>query len=141
MSLRVKDLSGATQSAVRTTRRLGGFVAGADYSTGHERGQLAARRFAFRSRTSSRRSRASPASGRSFRSTSRSRTFRPGSTDSNARIATARKAGHKKQVTRLERRRAALVREGTYAKVALQLTTTKPTAKHVVPSRFDRVLG
>ena len=56
----------------------------------------------------------------------------------DARIATARKAGHKKQVTRLERRRAALVREGTYAKVALQLTTTKPAAKHVVPSRFDR---
>src|SRR4029450_8537804 len=33
MSLRVKDLSGATQSAVRTTHRLGGFVAGADYAT------------------------------------------------------------------------------------------------------------
>ena len=30
------------------------------------------------------------------------------------------------------------MREGTYAKVALQLTTTKPAAKHVVPSRFDR---
>src|SRR4029450_7257296 len=33
MSLRVKDLSAATQQAVGTTRRLGGFVAGADYST------------------------------------------------------------------------------------------------------------
>ena len=56
----------------------------------------------------------------------------------DARIATARKAGHKKRVTRLERRRSALVREGTYAKVSLQLSTTKPPAKNVVPSRFDR---
>ena len=38
MSMRVKDLSGATQSAVRTTRRLGGFVAGADYATGSNTG-------------------------------------------------------------------------------------------------------
>ena len=38
MSLRVKDLSGATQSAVRTTRRLGGFVAEADYLTDSYRG-------------------------------------------------------------------------------------------------------
>ena len=38
MRLRVDDLSGATQSAVRTTRRLGGFVAGADYATGSNEG-------------------------------------------------------------------------------------------------------
>ena len=38
MSLRVEDLSAATQSAVRTTRRLGGYVAGADYSTGSDSG-------------------------------------------------------------------------------------------------------
>ncbi len=38
MRLRVDDLSGATQSAVRTTRRLGGFVAGADYATGSKEG-------------------------------------------------------------------------------------------------------
>jgi len=40
MRLRVDDLSGATQSAVRTTRRLGGFVAGADYATRSADGNL-----------------------------------------------------------------------------------------------------
>src|SRR5881397_656396 len=39
MRLRVKDLSGATQSAVRTTHRLGGFVAGADYATASKDGK------------------------------------------------------------------------------------------------------
>jgi hypothetical protein len=39
---------------------------------------------------------------------------------------------------RLERRRDALIREGTYARVSLQLTTAKPAAQHVAPSRFDR---
>ena len=38
MALRVKNLSASTQSAVRTTRRLGGFVANADYSTGTSSG-------------------------------------------------------------------------------------------------------
>src|SRR5207247_1845270 len=33
-----------------------------------------------------------------------------------------------------------LVREGTFARVSLQLTTAKPAAKHVVPGRFDRFL-
>src|SRR4029453_13917002 len=56
----------------------------------------------------------------------------------DARIASARRAGDKRTVARLERRRDALVREGTYAKVSLQLTTREPAAKHVAPGRFDR---
>ena len=35
----------------------------------------------------------------------------------------------------------ALVREGTYAKVSLQLTTSKPAAKQEEPGRFDRFWG
>ncbi len=137
MSMRVKDLSGATQSAVRTTRRLGGFVAGADYETGSNTGYsrlglripVANLQKAIASFTDL---------GTILSQHISVADLQTGLDRLDARIATARKAGHKKQVTRLERRRAALVREGTYAKVALQLTTTKPAAKHVVPSRFDR---
>ena len=38
MRLRVDDLSGATQKAVRETRKLGGYVAAANYSTGETSG-------------------------------------------------------------------------------------------------------
>jgi hypothetical protein len=56
----------------------------------------------------------------------------------DARIASARRAGHERTLKRLERRRDALIREGTYARVSLQLTTAKPAAKQAAPSRFDR---
>jgi len=137
MSMRVKDLSGATQSAVRTTRRLGGFVAGADYSTGSNTGYS---RLGLRIPIANLQQAIASFTGLGTILSQHISVadLQTGLDQLNARIATARKAGHKKQVTRLERRRAALVREGTYAKVALQLTTTKPTAKHVVPSRFDR---
>ena len=137
MSMRVKDLSGATQSAVRTTRRLGGFVAGADYSTGSNTGYS---RLALRIPIANLQKAIANFTGLgTILSQHISVADLQTSFDRlNARIATARKAGHRKRVTRLERRRAALVREGTYAKVALQLSTTKPTAKNVVPSRFDR---
>jgi len=136
MRLRVKDLSGATQSAVRTTRRLGGFVAAADYSTDTNAGNshlvlripVANLQKAIASFTDL---------GSILSQHISVADLQTGLDRLDARLATARKAGHEKQVTRLERRRAALVREGTYAKVALQLTTTKPAAKHVVPSRFD----
>src|SRR4029453_11919300 len=58
----------------------------------------------------------------------------------DARIAKARHAGHERTVARLERRRDALIREGAYARVSLQLTTAKPATKNVVPGRFDRFL-
>ena len=38
MRLRVEDLSRATQTAVRQTRNLGGYVAAANYSTGEAAG-------------------------------------------------------------------------------------------------------
>lgn len=137
MSMRVKDLSGATQSAVRTTRRLGGFVAGADYSTDTTGGNS---RLIVR------------VPGANLQKAIASFTqlgtilaqhisvadLQTGVDRLDKRIAGARRAGDERKATRLLRRRAALVREGTYAKVSLQLTTTKPAAKHVAPSRFDR---
>jgi len=137
ISLRVKHLSGATQSAVRTTRRLGGFVAGADYSTGTNAGVS---RLALRVPVASlQKAIASFTELGTILSQHISVTDLQSGVDRlDKRIATARRSGHDRTATRLLRRRAALVREGTYAKVALQLTTTKPRAKHVVPSRFDR---
>ena len=137
MRLRVNDLSGATQSAVRTTRRLGGFVAGADYATGSQQGnsllvlrvpvanlQKAIARFTDLGTILSQHISVVDLQG--------------GLDRLEARIAQARRAGHVRTVNRLERRRDALIREGTYARVSLQLTTAKPAAKHVAPGRFDR---
>jgi hypothetical protein len=137
MSLRVEDLSGATQRAVRTTRRLGGFVAGADYSTDTRVGNS---RLSLRLPVANlQKAIASFTQLGTILSQHISVADLQSSVDRlDKRIATARRAGHDRTATRLLRRRAALVREGTYAKVSLQLTTTKPAAKHVVPSRFDR---
>jgi len=139
MSLRVEDLSGATQSAVRTTRRLGGFVAGADYATGSENGNshLALRipvanlQKAIASFTNL---------GTILSQHISVADLQTGLDRLDTRIAKARKAGHDRTVLRLERRREALIREGSYARVSLQLTTAKPAAQHVAPGRFDRFL-
>jgi hypothetical protein len=137
MRLRVKDLSGATQSAVRTTRRLGGFVAGADYATDSKDGNsgLALRvpvanlQKAIASFTNL---------GTILSQHISVADLQTGLDRLDARIASARRAGHERALKRLERRREALIREGTYARVSLQLTTAKPTAQHVAPGRFDR---
>ena len=137
MSLRVKDLSGATQSAVRTARRLGGFVAGADYSTSSNSGNS---RLALRIPvTNLQKAIASFTQLGTILSQHISVADLQGGVDRlDKRIARARRDGHENTAERLLRRRAALVREGTYATVSLDLTTTKPAAKHVAPSRFDR---
>jgi hypothetical protein len=137
MSLRVKDLSGATQSAVRTTHRLGGFVAGADYATGSKEGNS---RLALRVPVGNlQKAIASFTNLGTILSQHISvADLQTGLDRLDARIASARRAGDKRTVARLERRRDALVREGTYAKVSLQLTTREPAAKHVAPGRFDR---
>jgi hypothetical protein len=41
-------------------------------------------------------------------------------------------------LVRLERQRAALVRQGAYANLSLQLTSRKQAEKQVAPGRFDR---
>lgn len=137
MSLRVKDLSGATQSAVRTTRRLGGFIAGADYTTGskEDNSRLALRvpvvnlQKAIASFTQL---------GTILGQHISVADLQGGLDRLDTRIATARRAGHTRALKRLERRRDALIREGTYARVSLELTTGKPATQHVAPSRFDR---
>jgi Domain of unknown function (DUF4349) len=139
LRLRVDDLSGATQSAVRTTRRLGGFVAGAEYATGSNEGNS---RLAVRIPVANlQKAIASFTNLGTILSQHISVADLQGGLDRlDARIAKARHAGHDRTVARLERRRDALIREGTYARVSLQLTTAKPAAKNVVPGRFDRFL-
>jgi hypothetical protein len=137
ISLRVRDLSGATQRAVRTTRRLGGFVAGADYATDANAGNS---RLTLRVPVANlQKAIASFTPLGTILSQHISVADLQGGVDRlEKRIARARRDGHEKTAERLLRRRAALVREGTYATVSLNLTTTKPAAKHTVPSRFDR---
>jgi hypothetical protein len=137
MRLRVDDLSGATQSAVRTTRRLGGFVAGADYATGSKEGNS---RLAVRIPVANLQQAIASFSqlGTILSQHISVADLQTGLDRLDARIAKARRAGHDRTVTRLERRREALIREGTYARVSLQLTTANPAAQHVAPGRFDR---
>jgi hypothetical protein len=137
MRLRVDDLSGATQSAVRTTRRLGGFVAGADYATGSENGNS---RLALRVPVANLQKAIASFTqlGTILSQHISVADLQTGLDRLDTRISKARKAGHDRTVERLERRRAALIREGSYARVSLQLTTAKPAAQHVAPGRFDR---
>jgi hypothetical protein len=137
MSLRVKDLSAATQRAVGTTRRLGGFVAAADYSTDMNAGNS---RLTVRVPVANlQKAIASFTQLGTILAQHISVTDLQGGVDRlDKRIATARHAGDDSKAKQLLRRRAALVREGIYAKVALELTTTKPAAQPAAPSRFDR---
>lgn len=137
MSLRVEDLSDATQSAVRTTRRLGGFVAGADYTTGSKEGNS---RLALRVPVANLQKAIANFTdlGTILAQHISVADLQTGLDRLDARIASARRAGHKRALKRLERRRDALIREGTYARVTLQLTTAKPATKNAAPGRFDR---
>jgi len=159
MSLRVRDLSRATQSAVRQTRRLGGYIAAANYSTGSrtgdstlelrvpvqriqqaiagftELGTILAQHISIRDlqapldRTERR-----IAAARKVIAALEGKSFR--TPDEQTRLDAARRT-----VRRLSRQHANLVREGAYAKISLQLTTRKAAAQHVAPGRFDRFWG
>jgi Domain of unknown function (DUF4349) len=147
MRLRVRDLSGATQSAVRTTRRLGGYVAGADYSTSSDTGNS---RLALRVPvTNLQKAIARFTELGTILSQHISVADLQGGLDSlDARIARkqrrietlhgARREREQRALARLLRSRQALIREGTYARITLQLTTGKPATKHVEPGRFGR---
>ncbi len=140
MRLRVDDLSRATQTAVRQTRNLGGYVAAANYSTGETTGD-------------SRLDLRVPAQNvqkaiASFTDLGTILAQRISVADLQAgldrldiRIAKARREGDQRALKRLELSRDALVREGTYAKVSLQLTTAKPAAKEQEPGRFESFWG
>jgi hypothetical protein len=159
MRLGVKDLSSSTQVAVRQTRRLGGYVAAADYSVGgaagHSRldlripvqnvqkaiaaftdlGTILAQHISVTDLQASvdRIDRRLAAEQKVIAELS---VKNPRTQAEQARLDTA-----KRIVARLTRGRQTLVREGTYAKIALQLTTHKPAAQPTEPGRFDRFWG
>lgn len=140
MSLRVKDLSGATQSAVRTNRRLGGFVAGADYATGSNEGNS---RLALRVPVANLQKAIASFTdlGTILSQHISVADLQTGLDRLDVRIANARKDGKDRTVKRLQRRREALIREGTYARVSLLLTTSKAAPQAAPPpGRFDRFL-
>jgi hypothetical protein len=153
LRLRVKDLSETTKSAVRTTRHLGGYVASADYTTeGNslldlrvpvqqapkaiagltELGTILVQRI----RTTDLQSNLNVLERQI---TAQRRTLellqaKPVLTaDEQRRLAVA-----KQNLRRLSRGKTSLVRQGSYAKIQLSLTTRKPAAKHLAPGRFDR---
>src|SRR5262245_5478074 len=140
MRLRVEDLSNATQNAVRTTRRLGGFVAGADYATGSKEGTS---RLALRVPvTNLQKAIASFTNLGTILSQHISvADLQAGLDRLDVRIAKARHEGKDKALQRLERRRVSLIREGTYARISLLLMTSKQAPQAAPPpGRFDRFL-
>jgi Domain of unknown function (DUF4349) len=159
MRLRVDDLSRATQTAVRQTRNLGGYVAAADYATDEAKGdslldlrvpvqnvQTAIARFTDLGTILAQRisvadlqdgvdriDRRLTAARKVIRGLEAKSSLTP---DEQTRLDAARRT-----VQWLTRNRNSLVQQGTYANISLQLTTTKPAAKQVGPSRFDRFWG
>jgi uncharacterized protein DUF4349 len=150
MRLRVDDLSGATQSAVRETIKLGGYVAAANYATGETNGesQLDLRvpaqnlQKAIGSFTEL---------GTILAQRIRVADLQAGYDRLGARIAAKEKliktltgeqlAREQRALRRLERRRDALARQATYAKVSLHLTTRKQAERQAAPGRFDKFWG
>jgi hypothetical protein len=159
MGLRVRDLSRSTQAAVRQTRKLGGYVSAANYSTGADTGDS---RLDLRVPVQHVQQ---AIAGFTELGTILSQRISVGDLQApldqtDARIAAARKViaeleaksfrtpaeqmrldAAKGTLKRLTAGRSRLVREGTYAKISLQLTTRKPAAKHVAPGRFERFWG
>jgi hypothetical protein len=159
MAIRVRDLSRATQTAVRTTRRLDGYVANADYSTSGSTGdsllelrvpvqrvQQAISSFTDLGTILSQRIDVADLQAsvdrvdRSLTAAQKLVTELAGRTALTP-TERARLDAAKRTIARLSQRRTRLVRDGTYAKVSLSLTTQKPAAKHVAPGRFDRFRG
>jgi Domain of unknown function (DUF4349) len=140
MRLRVDDLSRATQTAVRQTRKLGGYVSAANYSTSETSGDSR-----LDLRVPAQNVQKAIASFTELGTILAQRIsvvdLQAGLDRLNARIAKARREGDKQALNRLERSRVALVREGTYAKVSLQLTTAKTAAKQQEPGRFEQFWG
>lgn len=156
MSLRVKNLSGATQRAVRTTRRLGGYVAGADYSTSSNTGdsrlalrvpvanlQKAIASFTDLGTILSQHISVADLQARFDNIEARLAVARKTIADLEAKpfrtpAEEARLAAARRDARRLSRNRASVVAEARYASVSLQLTTTRAAAQHVEPGRFGR---
>jgi hypothetical protein len=159
MRLRVDDLSRATQSVVRHTIRLGGYVASANYGTNEARGgsllqlrvpvanvQKAIARFTDL--------------GTILAQQISVVDLQAGVDRINRRLAAqlkvietleaksdltaaerARLEAARRTVRQLTRGRTSLERQGAYARFSLQLTTEKAAEKQEAPGRFDRFWG
>jgi hypothetical protein len=159
MRLRVKDLSRSTQAAVRDTRRLGGYVAAADYAIGGNVGdsrlelrvpigriQQAIARFtelgAILAQHISVADLQAPLDRTDARITELHKVIAELEAKSFLTPAEQTKLdGAKRTVQRLSQRRSSLIRQGSFARISLQLTTRKAAAQHVTPGRFDRFWG
>lgn len=159
MKLRVDDLASATQSAVRQTVRLGGYVASANYGTNEAQGdsllqlrvpvanvQKAIARFTDLGTLLAQRisvvdlqagvdriNRQLGAQLKVIQTLEAKSDLRPAE---QARLEAARRT-----VRQLTRGRTSLERQGAYAKFSLQLTTEKAAEKQGAPSRFDKFWG
>jgi hypothetical protein len=159
MRTRVKDLSDATKSAIRTTRRLGGYVAGVDYATEPSAGdssldlrvpiqnvQQAIGSFTELGTILAQRISVADLQESVDRFDQRRSSVRRQIAELERKEATvgltaaerAKLNSLRRSVTRLSRARAGLVRQGAYAKISLQLTSRKAAQKHVEPGRFGR---
>jgi hypothetical protein len=159
MRLRVDDLSRATQSAVRDTLRLGGYVASANYGTNEARGdsllqlrvpvanvQKAIARFTDLGTLLAQRisvvdlqagvdriNRRLAAQLKVIETLEAKSDLTPAE---RARLEAARRT-----VRQLTRGRTSLERQGAYARFSLQLTTQKAAKKQAAPGRFDKFWG
>jgi hypothetical protein len=150
MRLRVEDLSHATQKAVRQTRALGGYVAAANYATGESTGDSS-----LDLRVPAHKVQKAIASftelGTILAQRIRVADLQTGYDRLEARITAKerliktltgdRLEKEQRALARLERRRAALLRQATYAKLSLHLTSRKAAEKQEAPGRFDRFWG
>ena len=150
MRLRVDDLSGATQKAVRRTRNLGGYLKAANYATGESAGDSS-----LDLRVPAQNLQKAIASftelGTILAQQIRVADLQGGYDRLGAQIAAKEKliktltgeqlVKEQQALRRLERRRAALAREATYAKVSLHLTTRKQAEKQGAPGRFESFWG
>ena len=159
MQLRVRDLSAATQRAVRTTRRLGGYVATADYATATSVGesrlglrvpiqnvQRAIAQFTDLGTLLSQHISVKDLQARVDNIERRLAAERKviaeleaKATRTPAEQALLDKA--RRSAKRLSLNRAGVVSEARYAKVFLTLTTREPAAKDEEPGRFESFWG
>ncbi len=162
MNLRVKNLSRATQSAVRTTRGLGGYVAGANYATSGSNGdsqldlrvpiqrvQGAIASFTKLGTILSQRIAVNDLQAGVDRLGERIAALRATVTrleQKQRQVGLTQReqgelAGTRSNIKRLTKSRETLVRNGAYAEISLVLTTRKTASKQAAPGRFDRFRG
>jgi uncharacterized protein DUF4349 len=159
MKLRVDDLSRATQSAVRQTVRLGGYVASANYGTNEAQGdsllqlrvpvanvQKAIARFTgLGTLLAQRISVVDLQAGVdriNRRLAAQLKVIETLEAKSDLTAADqARLEAARRTVRQLTRGRTSLERQAAYAKFSLQLTTQKAAEKQGAPGRFDKFWG